>query len=108
EGRSSGRGHRQIVDHHPDLAAEHVEQDCDPFAVGKTVEQAHATGEDSIDDVDLLADREARPRIEPHETALVLAPSQTVDDVIGDVRRLLAVADEPAHPDGRLNRAPAL
>ena len=106
--RESGRGHRQVVEHDPDLATEHVEQHGDALAVGYSVEQAEVAGEDSVDDPDLVAHREPGPGFEADESALVLAPPQTIDDAVSQNRRLVAVANQAAHSDGRLDRPPAL
>src|SRR5689334_7375950 len=104
----SRRGDRFLVQHHPDLAAQKIEQDGDALVVRHAFEQAEAGIERATDDLNPVAAMEARASIETDEPAFVLAAAQILDDGVRHDRRIFAMTDQMADADGRLDRPPAL
>ena len=83
----SHRGDEIRIQHHPDLAAQEVEENGDTLAIRHAFEQAETGRKRAVDDADGIARREPRGAIELDEATLVLARPQRSDHVATDGRR---------------------
>src|SRR5262249_24701254 len=72
------------------------------------VEQAETVREDTIEHAHLFAQRKPRPMPQGNKALPVLARLKRCNDVGGYRNRVIAIADETRHSDGRLDRAPPL
>src|SRR5882724_12695343 len=74
------RLYRIRVKYHLDLAAKHVEQDCDPFAVGHALEQTKTGREHTVENAYFVAEPERWRLFETNEAAIVFVQANSLDD----------------------------